>query len=315
MAENFLVVGEQVVILYILIGIGGIAGKAGILRKEAIGSLNRFVLYLVSPMVIIKAFYREFNPELFGRLMMAVGLAVLTHLLNILLAHLLLRDKDQRKECVLRFGAVFSNCGFMAIPLQSALLGDSGVFFGAAYIAVFNVVCWTYGLVLMSGSRKALSIKNIILNPGVLGVCIGLVIFISGIYLPDVVFEPISYLAALNTPVPMFIIGFMLWSIVHNGMERVTKILKYRQLYLTITLRLILVPMLMLLILNLLPIDSTLAISIMICASAPVAATTTMFSETFGADVDVSVTLVSLSTVCSLLTMPLTVGLARYLLA
>jgi predicted permease len=122
-------------------------------------------------------------------------------------------------------------------------------------------------------------------------------------------------MAALNTPVPMFIIGFMLWEIIHNGMPRVRKILTYQKLYLTIALRLILVPLLILLVLTSFPMDQTLAISVMICASAPVAATTTMFSEKFDADTDVSVTLVSLSTVCSLLTMPLTVGLARYLLS
>jgi predicted permease len=314
MAENFLVVGEQVIILFILIGIGSIAGKTGILHQEAIHSLNTFVLYLVSPMVIIKSFYREYNPALFGLLLGTVGLALMAHLLNIFLAHMLLKDKDRRKQCVLRFGAVFSNCGFMAIPLQSALLGDDGVFFGAAYMAIFNVICWTYGLVQMSGSRKELSLKNILLNPGVLGVAIGLVVFLTGLYLPPIIFEPISYMAALNTPIPMFIIGFMLWEIIHNGISRVRKIVTNKKLYLTIALRLIFMPLLILAILICLPIDRTLSISVMICASAPVAATTTMFSEKFNADTDVSVTLVSLSTVCSLLTMPLTVGLARYLL-
>jgi predicted permease len=314
MAENFIVVGIQVIILFILIGIGFLSGKTKIIRQEAIHSLNNFILYIVSPLVIVKAFYRDYDPVLFIMLLEAGGLAILTHLLNILLAHLLLKDKDRRRQCVLHFGAVFSNCGFMAIPLQSALLSDDGVFFGAAYIAVFNIFCWTYGLVLMSGSTKELSVGKILCNPGVLGVGAGLFLFLTGITLPVIIYEPISYMAALNTPIPMVIIGFMLWEIIHNGMPRVRRILTYRKMYVTLGLRLVLVPLLILGILHMLPVNKTLAMSVMICASAPVAATTTMFSEKFDADTDISVTLVSLSTVCSLVTMPLTVGLARYLL-
>ena len=77
-------------------------------------------------------------------------------------------------------------------------------------MAVFNVFVWTYGLVEMSGNRKLLSVKNLILNPGVVGVLVALTLFICRIRLPYIVSEPMGYLANLNTPLPMLIIGFYL---------------------------------------------------------------------------------------------------------
>ena len=85
--------------------------------------------------------------------------SLLSHAATIVIAHLFIHDKDKRRENVLRFGAVFSNCGYMSLPLQNALLGADGVFYGATYIAVFNIVMWTYGVFLMDGGVKSISLK------------------------------------------------------------------------------------------------------------------------------------------------------------
>ncbi|MDR0949686.1 MAG: AEC family transporter [Lachnospiraceae bacterium] len=319
MVENFIIVLEQVVILAVLIGTGAVAGKCGILKKEAIPSLNHFMLNIVSVCIIIKSFYREFDPALLRSLLIAVCLGFLSHFVGILAAHCIIKsnhDKEVQTQhlSVYRFAVVFSNCGFMALPLQNALLGEDGVFFGASYVAIMNILSWTYGLAIMKGDIKSLSARKLFVNPGVIGVVLGLFLFLTGIVIPKVVIEPISYLAALNTPVPMVMIGFMLWEIFHDGLFRIRKLLGSVNLYLTMLLRLVLVPFTMLFILTLLKVDSTVSMSIMICASAPTAAATTMFSEKFGKNTDVSVTLVSISTIASLITMPLIIGFARFLL-
>lgn len=310
MLQNFLTVAEQVAILFILICIGAVAGKIKLIKKEAIPSLNNFVLYIVTTTVIIKSFYREFDPDMLKGLIVAIVLAVTSHLLNILIAHLVIRDKDKQKQSVLRFASVFSNCGFMAIPLQSALLGDEGVFYGAVYIAVFNIMCWTYGLILMSGDKKNLSVKKIFLNPGVVGVTTGLIIFLTSVKLPDIIYMPISYVAALNTPLPMFIIGFMLWEILSKGMNEVKTLISNPKIYLMMAVRLVVVPLLMFGLMIVLKIDKMIMLSVLICASAPVAATTSMFAEKFGGDRQLSVASVAISTIISLITMPLIVGMA-----
>jgi len=310
MLENFLTVGEQVLILFILICIGAITGKCGIIKRDAIPSINSFILYFVAVSVIIKSFYRDFDVQMFKGLGIAALLAVLTHVLNIVIAHLFIHDKERKKECVLRFASVFSNCGFMAIPLQTALLGDRGVFFGAVYIAVFNIACWTYGLILMSGDKKNLSAKKIFVNPGVIGVSLGMLLFLTSVKLPEVVYMPISYLAALNTPLPMIVIGFMLWEIFSSGIKEIKGLLTNGKLYLAMIIRIVIVPLMMFAIMSLLQIERTIMLSILICASAPVAAMTSMFAEKFGGDEELSVTAVSISTILSLITMPVIISMA-----
>ena len=162
MTENFLTVAQQVLILFILIAVGYVCGKVRFLTPVTSKNLTNIVLYFVTPCVVIDAFQREFNAEMLLNLGVTTLCALGIHLISILIVTLVFRDKDKSAVCVLRFGTVFSNCGFMSIPLQSALLGSDGVFYGAAFVAVFNLVLWSYGLVCMGGSAKSITPKKLI---------------------------------------------------------------------------------------------------------------------------------------------------------
>jgi len=238
---------------------------------------------------------------------LACLVALLVHGVTILLAHVLLHDPVAARERVLRVGAVFSNAGFMSLPLQNALLGTEGVFYGAAYVAVFNLVLWSYGLVEMSGDRRNLSPRKLIFNPGVLSILVGLALFLGSVSLPHILAAPVGHLAALNTPLPMLIIGYYL------GQTDLRTALRDLRSYTAIGLRLLVVPLLTLGVLFLCGIRGTLLVSCIIAASAPVAASTTMFATKYHCDTGLSVNMVSVSTLLSIVTMPLIVGLAQML--
>lgn len=307
MLGNFLTVGTQVLVLFILIGVGVVCTKANLLRDTAVRCMADVVLYFATPCVIIRSFQREITPELLKSLGISALAAVGVHLLGIALAHLLCRDKDRSRECLLRFGVVFSNAGYMAIPLQQAILGDDGVFFGAVFVAVFNLVLWTYGVGIMSGGAKALSLRKVLLNPGLIGVALGFVLLLCGITLPTVLASPIDHLANLNTPIPMLVIGYYLAEADVKGA------LRDRSSYLTIALRLAVIPLITLGVLWACGVRGTVLISAVIGASAPIATSTTMFAAKFDHSPTLSVNLVVLSTLLSVVTMPLIVGLATVL--
>jgi hypothetical protein len=301
MIENMLTVGNQVIILFVLIAVGFICRKVKLLDDRAIKGFTDFVLYIVSPCVIINSYSRDFDTTMLKGLIITVCAAALSFAANILLTNLV-HDKDKKRENVLRFGVVFSNCGYMSLPLQSALLGDDGVFYGATYIAIFNVVLWTYGVLAMSGDRKNISGRKIVLNPGILGTIAGFFIFLLSIKLPSVILEPVKYLAALNTPIPMIIIGYRLAG---------SKIkLSGAGVYITMFLRLIVSPAIMILGLYFAGVKGAIAVALTIAASAPCAATATMFAEKFDKDTDLSAAMVSVTTILSIITMPLMVGIA-----
>lgn len=305
MLQNFLTVGQQVLIIFILIAIGFICGKTKMIKEDGAVCITNIVLYVVTPCVMIEAFQREFDPSMLKNLAIAVAAAFCVHLFSIIVAKRLIHDKDKSRETVMRFSIIFSNCGFMCLPLEQALLGEDGVFYGGAFVAVFNIVLWSYGLIMMGGSKKELSVKKLVLNPGILGVLIGLIFFLFSVQLPEIVMSPISFLSDLNTPLPMLVIGYYLYK------SDLRQSLSDKKAYFAIALRLVAIPLLSLAILYLCGVRGTLLLSTVIAVSAPVAASTTMFATKFKKDIALSVNLVSLSTIFSVFTMSAIVGFAQ----
>lgn len=303
--ENFIMIAQQVLVLFILIGVGFACGKKGILTDESSKKITDIVLYVVTPCVMISAFQREFSMHLLGNILITALCATASIAATVFIAKLIFHDKNTARKKVLQFSAIFSNCGFMSLPLQKAILGDDGWFYGSIFVAVFNVIVWSYGLVMMSGDKKQMSVKKLAFNPGIVGVLIALIIFVLRIKLPYIISQPIDYLAALNTPLPMLIIGFYL------SQADLKKAFTDAGAYLAMAVRLAVVPLLSMFVMHLLNVDPTIMIACVIASSAPTAATTTMFAAKYGRDIELSVSIVASTTLVSIITMPLIVALAQ----
>lgn len=303
MITNILTVAEQVLILFILIGVGFITNKTKIFSEDSIKKLTDFVLYIVTPAVIINSFNRTLDFEMLKGLIIVFIVTIIIHIINALCAYLVIHDKDKAREKVLRAAIVFSNCGYMSFPLQNAILGSDGVFYGTAYVAVFNIVLWTLGEGMMNGEFK-FNPKKIFLNPGIIGTVLGLLIFFTSLKLPNAVSTSINYLADLNTPVAMIIIGFHL----ANAKFKINRVNEW----ITLGMRLIISPFILIVGMLMAGIRGDLLIVCTISASAPVAAAVTMFADKYTADTPLSASITSISTVLSIVTMPIIVGIAQY---
>ncbi len=291
--------------LFVLIGVGFLCGKKGILTDHSSKHITDIVLYIVTPCVMVSAFQRNFSMELVGNIIIGVIFSAVIIAISILIAKITFHDKNKADNSVYKFATIFSNCGFMSLPLQKAILGDDGWFYGSIFIAVFNIFLWTYGLVMMSGDKKQLSLKKLALNPGIVGVVIALILFVSGIELPYIVAKPIEYLSDLNTPLPMLVVGFYL------SQANLKKAFTGAKIYLTLAVRLIIIPLIAVAAMTVLKIDSAITVSFTIACAAPTAATTTMFSAKFNRNVELSVSLVASTTIVSIITMPAVVALAQ----
>ena len=319
---SFLAVAEKVGLLFIIIALGFLCQRIKLLTEEANKCMADIVMYFVTPCVIINAFSATLYPreELLGILknIGAVALiAVAVHVVMILLVTVIFRFKNEDKKRLMRFAAVFSNAGFIALPLAQALIdtpeSHEGALYAAVYLAVFNIALWTWGYADMSGESSGMSVRKILLNPGIIGVAVGLVFFTSPLYitlngeaglrLPSVIAEAVSALSALNLPLPMLMVGFYL------GKADLIAAFKDGWSYLCIALRLLVFPLATLGILYLCGVRGNVLLVSVIGACAPVGATATIFAAKFGRDTELSVRLVSLSTVLSMVTMPLIVGL------
>ncbi len=285
--------------------IGFILTKTKVLTEQGAKCMTDVVLYIATPCVIIKSFVREFDKSLLKGLIISFVMAVFAHILFIIMSRFMFKNCPDKQKRVLQFAVIFSNSGFMALPLQQALLGDIGVFYGASYVAVFNIFTWSYGILLMSGDKKYLSPKKLVISPGIIGVTVGILIFVLSIPVPKIIFEPISYMAGLNTPVPMVVIGY------HLANSNFIEGLKNKNSIIAILSRLFIFPLIALAIMYICGIRGTLLVSSIICCCAPVAAINTMFSAKFECDTSMSVNLVSVSTVLSLISMPIIITLTQ----
>lgn len=304
----FQTVFTQVVILFILIFIGFILNKLKVLNEVGAKAITDIVLYIATPAVIIKSFIRNFSTQLLKNLGIGFIAGIIAHIIFIVISLLLLRSRDISKQKVLQFGIIFSNCGYMSLPLLQAVLGDDGVFYGATYVAVFQIVIWSYGIFLMGNGFKDITPKKVILSPGIIGFSLAFIIFVLQIPMPSIIRQPINYMASLNTPLPMIVIGY------HLANSNVLAGLKDIQLLFATVIKLAVLPLIAIFGFYIFGIRGTMPLAITTCISAPTAAICTMFSSKFGRDTSLSVTMVSLTTLLSVMSMPLIASLANKLL-
>ena len=73
-------------------------------------------------------------------------------------AYLFIRPREGSNTEIERFSSIYSNCGFMGIPLVNAMFGMEGVFCLTAFITVFNLTVWTHGVILITGEKDVKSV-------------------------------------------------------------------------------------------------------------------------------------------------------------
>ena len=302
---NFFSVFEQVVILFLLIGLGFLFNKTNRLSQSTCKHLSEIVVSFVTPCVIITSFIREYNPEQMKKLLLVLGIAAGLHIVMYFVSKLIFRFSEEKKRRILVVASMFANAGFFGLPLQQAILGADGVFYGAAYVVMFNIFIWSVGIFEITGDKSAIMPRKVLVSPGMIGIVIGVILFAFSIKPPTVLSSALEHMASLNVPLPMFIIGYYLAD------ADLLQAFRDKRMYLCVAMRLLVYPLLMLAFLSCLPIDPTVAVSMIIASSAPVAAMTTMFSAKYGGDTDLSVKLVTVSTLLSIITIPSVVAFAQ----
>ena len=312
MFESFIVVARQVAILFLLMGVGAVCHRLKLVSREAVKGLTELLVLIVTPSLILHVFQRPFDNALLEGLGWAVAMSFAAHALGCALAFLFVRGGEVEKRGVMRFAVIFSNAGFMGLPLEYALLGPRGVFFGAVYVVMFNLMCWSWGVMVMRGEVQGVKVRSFLVNPGTVGVALGLPFFLFSVKLPTIVGEPVRMLADLNTPLAMIMTG---WYLADADFRPV---LRSVQAYVAGALRLVAVPALIVGGMRLLMaagfrLDATMCAAIATASAAPVAALTTVVAARLGRDTSTATGLVSGTTLVSMATMPPVVGFALWL--
>ncbi|MEG1577915.1 MAG: AEC family transporter [Oscillospiraceae bacterium] len=298
MKGYFATVIGQVITLFLLMGVGFLLGRRKKITTEGAGQMTFLLLYVVAGCVMVRAMQTEKNPELLRDLAMAAAVTVGLYVVYALVSLLLFRKQPPDTRDPLRFGVVYGNIGFMGLPLITAILGEKALIFAAVGFVAFQVANWTHGLVLMGGREQA-TVKKAVLNPGVIALCIGLPLFLMGLRLPPMVYNAVSFLADLNTPLAMVVIGFQMSQADLPGTFR------RPVLYQSAGVKLLLMPALTAVLLLPLHLNPLIYSVCVILAGTPTAGVTAMFSQQFHRDTIIAAQSVTLSTLLSAVTLPL----------
>ena len=303
---NLQTVAVQVVILYLIAFVGFFADKSKIFVRADATKLVDLIFNLILPFAIINSFLSmERTKEHIRGLIVSVLLAALTHLFAIAVTLLCFRKRPKAERGVYHYAIVFSNAAFLALPLAQSVVGEEGVFYSSCYVAVFNVLAFTYGISQISAGKAKINLKSLFLNPGSVSVLIGIPLFLLQVNLPDFLLDTMARVGACNSPMAMIVFGTFLANC--NFKNFFVK----KEVYFVSFLRLILIPVIMLFVFKLIGVSGNMLIALTISASAPVATNTAMYAAKYENDTALSSELVGQTSIFSIATMPVIVALAQ----
>ena len=303
---NLQIVAVQVIILYLIAFVGFFADKSKIFVRADATKLVDLIFNLILPFAIINSFLSmERTREHIRGLIFSVLLAVLTHIFAIAVASPCFRKRPKAEQGIYHYAIVFSNAAFLALPLAQSVVGEEGVFYSSCYVAVFNVLAFTYGISRISGGKAKINVKSLFLNPGSVSVLIGIPLFLLQVKLPDFLLDTMARIGACNSPMAMIVFGTFLANC--NFKNFFAK----KEVYFVSFLRLILIPITMLFVFKLIGVSGNMLIALTISASAPVATNTAMYAAKYENDTALSSELVGQTSIFSIATMPVIVALAQ----
>ena len=303
----YLLVAKQLLTMAI-IGLGGfIFAKIFKVTENERKFLSKLLMYFINPCMVLNSFNREFESQKLLLLGIVVILSLIIHVMMIVLGVFTTKQKIDR------LAIAFTNCGFIGIPLIRGVFGDEGIIFLMGYLAVFNILVWTYGYYQLSGK---INLIKVITNPNIVAVIFGIILFCMPFTLPQVIARPLYMVADTNTAICMILVGVLLADFHPSQSKEV-----FPRLAKMSVLRLVVCSVLNIAILFLaykltanLEDSRMVIFVVLICSMCPVATSIPSLACLFDQDAAYASLTVSITSILCILTLPSFVALAELII-
>jgi predicted permease len=304
----------------ILIAVGCVGYKARIISTAGVSTIAALVVNISNPATVFMAFQTQYSDDKLSVLGWSALLAVLAHVISITLSILLVKGRDKQKLVLERSSVLYTNCGFMGIPLVQSVFGADGVFCLAMFIAANNILVFTYGVSSIKAAgqsggeltHKPKQTKRqrlrftlaLFAQPSLIGIFLGVGFFLLRIQLPELLSNSIGHLANLTTPLAMLVAGA---TIMQSDFRRLLKKIK---IYYVTFVKLIALPLIIYGAFLLIPAaPEQVRNVILIGASMPAATMVTVLAVRYKKDAVYASEIFAMTTVLSLITLPFVVML------
>lgn len=284
-------------LLFLYMICGFIVSKLNIIREDNRGVLVRLLMDVAMPMMVLNAFNKPTDPEELKASLLVMIIAAACCFAQWGAGALLWRNQPENKRKVLMYASMFSNAGNAGLPVLNLVFGPEGVFYGSMYLIPPRILQWTVGMGFFLKRKKGMFVKNVLLNPMVVVVYIGFALMAFNWQIPGVFGTAIARLGDMTAPLSMILIGATL------SHMRPKALIDPAVLFAS-ALRLIIFPLITALILKLLHVDAMTMNLCVILLAMPIASNTAAMAERYGGDYVFASACVSVSTLLSVVTVP-----------
>lgn len=286
---------QSVLFLYMLIGI--YCRKSGLFDDKTRDKLTAFTMQITLPCMIFDSFHMEFSLESLRQGAAALGIACGMALLALCLGKVIFLWMKPEERCIMQYGTLVTNSGFAGLPIVSGAYGEAGLFLASLFIIPTRVLMWSAGISLFTTQSKG-RLKKVLLNPGIIAVFLGLGQMILQIPLPGFVGTAVENVGGCTSPLAMILVGAILADVS-------VKAVFEPKAFLLVAVRQLMLPALCLAVLRALGTDPlTLGVSVVL-SGMPIGSTTAILAKQYGADAGFASKCVFISTLSSLITVPL----------
>ncbi len=304
MIQAFSSVANQILVLFFIMAAGYAAGKAGLLEQPAIKGISLLIMNVTLPAMIIHSMQFPFSMELLqdSLKMLMISVAAYVGIIAFSYGYFHIWKETGPRKDVLQFSLIFSNVAYMGYPVIQVVYGEIGVFYTALYNIPFNVVLLTLGMIIMSrstGGSGRVDVVKALKNPGLAAVVIGFLLFSFSIRLPGALSQALETTGAATTPLAMIVIGVLLAGVSFSS------VFGDARLYVLTATRLVFLPLVAFVLLKLAGVEGIMLGIPVMTIGMPVAVNTGAFASLYDSDSGLASRIVFLSTLCSMLTIPL----------
>lgn len=297
-----ILLAQQIAAMFLTMAVGYAIVKIGLFHAEDSKIISNVIVYICSPCIVVEAFQIELTMDKLKGLALAMVMAAAFHGLTIGGAKLL--EKPLHISSVEKASIIYSNSGYLVIPLVAAVMGKEWVFYTTAYTIVQTVLIWTHGVGVIS-QRKEKDYRKIILNPNIIAIMIGMLMFVTGLRFPAVIGSCISGFSDMISASSMLVIGMVI------GDVDLLWVFRQRRPYLICFLRLAAFPLIVVLAFALVgrmgihPEAEYILLVVLLAAAAPVATMVTQLAQIYDKDSRYASVINVMSVIFCVFTMPL----------
>lgn len=307
---NFSQLLTVIATLFFLMVAGFVAGKLNIIDEAASKKLSKIILTIGQPCLLLSSLLKkEYSPENMKLGLLTLLFGFIFHFIVAAFAILACsKFKDFNEKKLSELAIVFGNAGFIGFPILESLFGEKGLFMGVFFVAAFNVLLWTLGLLILAQKRKDIKVtpKKVLVNIGTIPCAIGIIIFALNLPIPDFVHSTLSYLGGLCTPISTLIIGALI------SRSSLTKVFSSGKIYYVCAIKLVILPILLGAIMTLLGFNYDWVMFATTVCAMPCATAVSMFAETYDINPEYSARMVGMSSLLSVVTLPIVLKFTEF---